>query len=147
MWLLTTIGFYSITQNARVPGEMMIRARMEEDIENLRKVIPSLSETMFTTHSDYAYRAFCSQEELSKGLATLGEMIDYTGDFKGNVSKRQGKERGSIYLSVWNALHKLRMLDPRTRKAAYNKTFTVRSDEFPRKSRYTSNGRGEVKPK
>jgi hypothetical protein len=157
MWLVTSIGFFSAVNNPRKSGEVMIRGRVEADLIALKKVIPEMSEITFTTHSDYSVRAFCSKEAWVKGLAKLGEEMDYT-NFKTMIGKRQGHSRASIYMDVWIALKRLEKLCPRLQtalragfKGKGNKHLKAKWETFHdegdvRSSDFTTDGSGFVVP-
>lgn len=112
MWLITTIGFFSVVQK---PGDtdLTVRARVRADLEALREYMPELTPIVHTPHSDYKYRARISHAAFGRGLARLGEKIDYD-NFKSRVSVIQGHKRASIYARVWEDLMELRRLDDGT---------------------------------
>ena len=106
MWLITTIGFFSVV---RKPGEtdLTVRARARSDLEELRKVyLPTLGPTEAGSGTDYPYRARVSSEALAATVARMVEDIDYA-NFKDEVGAQQGPERAHIYGEIWSTLHKL----------------------------------------
>ena len=103
MWLVTTIGFFSVVADSE-PDTMMVRARVKADLEALKaEAMPSLSKIVFTKYRDYPYRAFIKRTEFEAGMAKLASMIDYT-NFKDTVQSRQGWSRASLYTRVWSIL-------------------------------------------
>ena len=106
MWLFTTFGFFSIVQKQN-NSFLTVRARASADLDRLRQdFMPELSETLVGGGTDYPYRATINHEDFSRGLAKLGEALDYS-NFKAEVHKKMGYERASIYGDVWSALLKL----------------------------------------
>jgi len=105
MWLLLPIGFFSIV---RKPGDrhLTVRARVAADLDNLRMLIPALSETLATPDADYQFRATVSPVNLAIGLGDIVQGIDYD-NFKNEVSRRQGHGRAILYSRLWITLRGL----------------------------------------
>jgi hypothetical protein len=105
MWLITTIGFFSVVQK---PGEtdLTVRARVAADLDRLReRYMPALSPTTESSWSDYRFRARISHADYAAGLAKLGADIDYD-NFK-NAVARTDKHRAKVYGKVWTVLYDL----------------------------------------
>jgi 8-oxo-dGTP pyrophosphatase MutT (NUDIX family) len=103
MWTMTPIGFFSVV---RKPGDLdlTVRARVSADLDALRdRYLPRLSPTVAHAGTDYPYRARCAPEAWAMALARMALDIDY-GNFKSEVSKRQGHARAHAYGKVWSAL-------------------------------------------
>ena len=109
MWLITTIGFFSVVQK---PGDsdLTVRARVRADLEALREYMPELTPIVHTPNGDYKYRARISHDAFGRGLARLGEKIEYD-NFKSRVAATQGHRRAGIYSRVWSDLMALEGLD------------------------------------
>ncbi len=106
MWLMTTVGFFSIV---RKPDEtdLTVRARVREDLEALEKeYLPSLGPIVAGGGTDYPYRARVDSRALAAAIARMVEDIDYT-NFKDTAAARQGMERAHVYGEVWSVLRKL----------------------------------------
>jgi hypothetical protein len=105
MWLFTEFGFFSIV---RKPGDscLTVRARVEADLDALRRYAPGLSETVAGAGTDYPYRACISPEDLGPALAEVVQAIDY-GNFKQRVAANQGPGRETVYHRVWRAMMNL----------------------------------------
>jgi hypothetical protein len=96
IWILTTIGFFSIVQKEwnQSNDTLTIRARVLGDLEGLRAYIPEMSDIIESEDSDYRYRAVAKRETVMAALATLVGGIDYD-NFKAAVAAapRQGYRR------------------------------------------------------
>lgn len=106
MWILTTIGFFSVV---RKPGDVLltVRARCAGDLDSLRtKYMPALSATVTGAGTDYPVRATISRADFAQGLGKLGEAIDYS-NFKNAVAERMGKKRAKLYSEVWSTLQRI----------------------------------------
>lgn len=84
MWLTTIHGFYSITRAPR--GVFQIRARNRQHLTRLVKATWDIwddhqPEVVETRGSDYRYRIFASDAEVSRILVILLSEVDY-GNFK-----------------------------------------------------------------
>ena len=106
MWLLTTIGFYSVVAHDERPDTVLIRARDREDLAALRRgYLPDL-EIVENAGSDYRYRAFVARDEWEHAAQRLAADIDYP-NFKNAVAERQGHDRAALYSRIWETLHEL----------------------------------------
>jgi hypothetical protein len=109
MWLLTTIGFFSIVEKPgdREAGRLTIRARVRGDLERLRaEVLPGLGPIEEGGGTDYAFRAVAPRAEVAAAMATLATTLDYA-NFKDAVAARQGVGREAVYGRVWKVLRDL----------------------------------------
>src|SRR5688500_536584 len=129
MWVMTERGFFSAVQDREVPTRLLIRARCEEDIRNLKDLLPD-SEPWRLERSDYEWRLSCTVAEWAGALANMALDIDYP-NFKSAIKERQGKRRADIYMRVWSALLSL---EPRV--AQYRQRTLLN----PRRSRKRSGG-------
>lgn len=103
MWLYTTRGFFSIVRDYENPGEVLVRARLKGDLENLRKVWPTLTPTRETNRRDYRWRASIPAREVPLLASKLASEIDYT-NFKDAVAHRQSPQRADLYHDVWHVM-------------------------------------------
>lgn len=108
MWIATNLGFYSVVQK---PGEdfLTVRARVEQDLIDLRCDCPELTEIAHTPAGDYEWRARVSHEAFGRALGRIAQAIHYD-NFKDEVAATQSRERASIYARVWATLCDLRDL-------------------------------------
>src|SRR4051812_279954 len=106
MWMLTTIGFFSVVADRDHPDRLLVRARVRADLEELRdRYVPDL-EIVEGAGTDYRYRASVARTEFEPAAARLAADIDYP-NFKNAVADRQGHARAHVYSDVWEALHEL----------------------------------------
>lgn len=101
MWLFTTRGFYSAVQHRKDPNKILVRARNEEDIRQLRDLIDV--EPFRLDRSDYEWRVECTVGEWAAAVAQMATEVDYD-NFKSAISRRQGHARSHVYMKVWGAL-------------------------------------------
>jgi len=107
MWLITSIGFFSIVQKPgdSEDGMLTIRARAKGDMDALReKYLPTLGTTISNAGTDYRYRARAPREDIAKAMMKIVQDIQY-GNFKNDVQKRQGSARAKTYHGVWDVLY------------------------------------------
>jgi len=106
MWLITTLGFFSVVQKEG-ETDLTVRSRVKSDLDSLRIThFPTLGETQSTPISDYPYRAKIKRADFGVGLAQLGASIDYD-NFKDAVDERMGSQRAHAYTDVWSTLYAL----------------------------------------
>lgn len=104
MWLFTSNGFYSVVQKPHT-SYLTVRARVKADLDSLRKeYLPELSPTVGKAGTDYPWRATVSHEQFAAALSKIVADINY-GNFKNEVSAKQGKARAARYGRVWSALY------------------------------------------
>jgi 8-oxo-dGTP pyrophosphatase MutT (NUDIX family) len=109
MWLITNFGFFSVVEKPEDQGspKLTIRARVREDLENLRdRYLPELEAITANAGTDYKYRARVSRNALANASARIIADIDYT-NFKSSVAKQQGQNRAHVYGDVWTSLYSL----------------------------------------
>ena len=104
MWIFSLFGFFSVVQERDKPDTMVVRARIQGDLDALReKYIPELTETVQLAHRDYPYRAYCTREVLAKGMVGIVTDLTY-GNFKSEVARVQGWDRETLYSRVWSVM-------------------------------------------
>jgi hypothetical protein len=106
MWLMTTVGFFSIFRKPD-DADLTVRARARGDFEALERVyLPSLGPISTGSGTDYPFRARVAPGVLAAAVARMVEDIDYA-NFKSEVAVRQGDERARICGQVWGLLRGL----------------------------------------
>ncbi|NLY28157.1 MAG: hypothetical protein GX049_11545 [Alcaligenaceae bacterium] len=116
MWLLTPEGFFSIVQKPadRARGTLTVRARVADDLENLRRtVLPTLGPTQTSLGTDYRFRAIAPREDVARALGELALRTTYS-NFKDAVAQQQGPQRAALYHEVWDVLYTLQDTTPDT---------------------------------
>jgi len=99
MWLYTTLGFFSCVKD-RQSDLIIIRARVKEDIENLKRLTPHLGAIIETPNRDYPFRATIKRFFFDTLLSEIALSVDYP-NFKDEVKKKQGKDRAGLYTRIW----------------------------------------------
>src|ERR1700754_180791 len=108
MWILSTLGFFSVVQKPedRWSGTLTVRARVATDLDRLRDVLPELGRTQESHLSDYQFRGVAPRNAVAAAVARSVTSINYP-NFKDAVAHRQGKERAGLYGDVWGVLYGL----------------------------------------
>ncbi len=121
MWVFTKYGFFSAVCARQGdgkhgqpvdPSRIMIRARVRDHLEALKKRFPdfiSECETYEFSGTDYAYRLFVQKTAWTQVLAGLAEEIDYD-NFKSEVARHQARNGAAYEHSlheVWSVMHRL----------------------------------------
>jgi hypothetical protein len=83
MWLATKHGFYSIVEKA--PTNFHIRARVRQDLENLRNLIGGDWEILEWPLADYRYRVIVDRKGFVEVMGALALSLDYP-NFKSEIA-------------------------------------------------------------
>jgi hypothetical protein len=106
MWMFTKIGFFSAVQSKDDENTIVVRARLEQDIERLADFLGECQipqpKVIKTPHRDYLYRVMVKREDWKKAVARLADEIDYT-NFKNEV--HDGTHRDAAYSRVWSVMY------------------------------------------
>lgn len=103
--------FSSIAKQAGT--HVLIRARIEEDLDMLKTVVPNLHvET--DPSADYSFRAVVTRKQYKKFLVQAVDHIIYDSHFKEAAQKYSPKAEGryTAMMSVWSAMAKLQPIRP-----------------------------------
>ena len=108
-WYFLKDGFFSAVQNQHcTANEVMVRARLREDIERLAAATNTPAESvMATPDADYAYRLKLSKHVWADYVYHAGLDIDYP-NFKAACAKGA---RGHAYAQVWAAMYDLQEIN------------------------------------
>jgi len=114
MWTYTTDGFFSvIVDDFCENGEVVVRARVEQDLDNfLDRLVNELDyddifEVLEIAHADYRFRVIIDKVAWADYLQLSAMGIEYSaGGFKGTLDPKD-KDRHDAYFKVWNAMHQL----------------------------------------
>lgn len=96
MWIFLNNAFVSIVQDPQRADGLVVRARLDGDLERL---FPG-KQVISLPFRDYAFRTFVSKAEVAEVLSKQVLGIDY-GNFKGSVEDRA---RHDAYLGVWSVM-------------------------------------------
>lgn len=117
MWLITTVGFFSVVQKPEDVDTktLTVRARVREDLEALKtQCLPELGAIQESASNDYRFRARAPQAAVARAMAAIVEGVNYA-NFKDEVALRQGPTRAALYHDVWSVLLRLQAGSPRQR--------------------------------
>jgi hypothetical protein len=82
MLIFAKMGVLSLVEDPDAPDKLMIRARFEEDAEELCRRIRALGAQKVTwqetSDGDYRYRVTCGREMMAKLVEQLVREIDYS---------------------------------------------------------------------
>ena len=98
MWIFTKQGFVSIKQHKDDPGKLLIRARVNGDLE---KIFPGYKVSK-NTGTDYKYRATVNRAAAASQIANAVFDIRYTEGFKTSVDDHH--RRAPFYLRIWEMM-------------------------------------------
>jgi hypothetical protein len=109
-WIFNKEGFFSAVQNQYCTDkEVMVRARLREDIERLAEATGSpVSDVMATPDADYAFRLKLSKQAWADYMHRSALDIDYP-NFKNAALSLGEDERSRAYHDVWSAMYRLQM--------------------------------------
>lgn len=110
MWLFLRSSFLSIVDKSDQPGCLLVRARVQGDIE---RVFPRIK-VRAGVGTDYPFRADVPRPAVAAAVAAAVEAIDY-GNFKAAVPER---DRHDAYLGVWGVMHRLQVQRERDARQA-----------------------------
>jgi hypothetical protein len=99
MWIVANESFLSIVECKDDPSMLLVRARVEGDIE---RAFPD-ARVKITPRADYLYRAFIPRGEVASTIEEMVQGIDYL-NFKNSVKDRV---RHDAYLDVWRVMERV----------------------------------------
>lgn len=103
MWVFMNDSFFSAVEHEKNPNWVMVRARMEGDLERAFQV--DSSEVIVTDESDYRFRISVTKDELNAAIMSyVTNYLNYT-NFKGSIP-RNDKSRYKAYTGVWSEMLK-----------------------------------------
>lgn len=100
MWVFLNDAFFSIVQHREDKEMVVVRARVEGDLE---RAFGNQHEVLETEDSDYRFRMFLNKEYVSDVMKRKVLNINY-GNFKDSIAK-QDYERKSYYTRVWSVMN------------------------------------------
>ena len=108
MWLMTTVGFFSIIQERPDDTLLTIRGSARGDLEALRdRYLPRLSDIEEGPETDHKFRAQASREAVAQALSRIAMDIDYA-TFKETTKELEGSRTARIQGGLWEVLGELR---------------------------------------
>jgi len=98
MWVFLNDAFLSIVQDMDDPDRLLVRARHEQDVENVFGAV----EVAETEDADYRFRTFLPRATVAEAMKKQTEAIDYT-NFKNSVPDHK---RHDAYMGVWQVMRR-----------------------------------------
>lgn len=105
MWVFTKDGFFSAVEHRGDKRMVCVRARVRQDLVNLREKLPGASKIVTTPDADYAFRVVVEKSRWAGYVAASARDIDYD-NFK-NATTRECPSRSRAYHAVWAAMERL----------------------------------------
>jgi hypothetical protein len=102
MWVMTTVGMFSVVVNRQQPGHVLVRARARKDLEALLARVKDVwqdSDILRTPTADYRYRVSVPKTQWAEWVYALAQDIDYS-NFKDRIHAIN-PHRADIYADVW----------------------------------------------
>lgn len=114
MWVFTPEAFFSAVQKYGTDF-ITVRARVQGDLDKLRKYMPGLGPEQKGGGTDYPFRATVSKADFKEGMAKLADTVDYD-NFKSETARVSGHDRAHIYHEVWDVHYSMtkRLAKPKT---------------------------------
>lgn len=101
MWVMLNNSFLSVVENRNNKNELLVRARIKGDIENIFNDVKTFEDEK----ADYKYRAFIPRDLVEKVIASQVASINYA-NFKGSISP-DDEIRHNAYMRVWSEMYKV----------------------------------------
>jgi hypothetical protein len=100
MWLASQHGFYSVVE--KQPGQIHIRARCRNDLENLIALARLAAPPVETPEGDYRWRVVVGKPDLLRVLAAIGQTVNYP-NFKNRIhALPDQRDKSTIYSRIWS---------------------------------------------
>ena len=99
MWLFTKHGFYSIVRKSA--EEYHVRARVKQDLQNLKDLLELTDPIHESRSADYHYRLVVGKKTYLSVMALVTRSVDYE-NFKNTVAMTED-QRGKLkaYHEIW----------------------------------------------
>ena len=105
MWVFTKDGFFSTVADDRNKGNVLVRARLREDLTQLVKLFPNQHISITSSpQADYAYRITMPRKLWKQYLSKACDELDYP-NFKATVPMGD-RARHLAYMGVWNVMRR-----------------------------------------
>lgn len=108
MWIFFKKGYVAVVSSPH-KKHVRVRARVREDLEAFRKLLPKDASVVIDTHPehDYRFELTAKRKDVQEVLATLVDNIDYEDEDGGSVlvpSDTRSSDRNYNYLRIWRIL-------------------------------------------
>jgi hypothetical protein len=101
MWIVMNDSYVSIVEDRTNEQNVVVRARVREDLENLFAV--NASDIIETDNSDYRFRLFLDRKFVADIVRQRIETIDYD-NFKNSVKEPWRKQ---AYTKIWQVMYEV----------------------------------------
>lgn len=109
MWICDATGFFSIVKKDCGDDELLVRARVYDDLKRLADKLTLPATAIFETpRADYRYRMTAKASAIAQYLASSALAIDYD-NFKASLPRKTPMDikRARAYADVWGTLRQL----------------------------------------
>jgi hypothetical protein len=118
MWIFTTKGFFSIVETKEDPDQVLIRARIKKDIQNMKDLFDALglksTKILVGSGSDYKYRFTADRMDWIAAMTRLMLDLRYN-NFKDAVYESDSHEmrerRRDAYFDIWAITRNLQSVE------------------------------------
>jgi hypothetical protein len=108
MWIFTRDGFFSIAATKFCqPGDVAVRARKKEHLENLMARHGLEAEILIFPEADYRYRIQISKEMWGKTLEAEAKGLDYSSFKDAMEEALLSADYLRAMFSTWSTIHKI----------------------------------------
>ena len=107
MWVFTNTAFVSAVCHRTQPGMLMVRARLQGDLENFLASDGAPLTVEETADADYRYRCTVPVPVFAAALEKAARSVDYD-NFKGSIDPSD-RQRHDAYLDVWAVMHRVQV--------------------------------------
>jgi hypothetical protein len=115
MWLMTTIGFFSVVQKGTDRDVLTVRARSRQHLQQLkRQCLPGLT-IVAGGGSDYPFRTEVRRADWLAAVQALTTEINYP-NFKNAATRQLGQGYHETLMQVWTAMLALERPSRSTRR-------------------------------
>jgi hypothetical protein len=102
MWMMTTLGFFSVVEKPK--GKICIRARSMHDMIQFQQNICD-GDIVVTPKADYTYRMIVPRKQFNDAFPRFAKYLTYD-NFKDAVGKTNSRRAG-LYHNVWATLRNI----------------------------------------
>ena len=107
MWIVSTLGFFSIVRHKTVPGAFLVRARAAGDLERGLAAAGLPLAVTTSPEADYRFRATLDAGQLTALMTALQDSITYPNFKNADAADPGQRPRLGAYHEVWHTLQML----------------------------------------
>lgn len=107
MWIfICNAGFFSVVASGEAADQLVVRARVRDDLVRLRQLYLPGIRIIATATRDYGWRSCVSKQAWSETLSRAALAID-AKNFKARTEEALGADRAALYGDIWLTLLQL----------------------------------------